>query len=296
VPRIVEAAGGKPVEFHSNNLMGTSGLAYVEAVRHGISVLHTASRPMANGPSVPSTESVVRNLELMGCSHSIDQALLPPVAEHFRRVGRAAGYLVDQVSEYDLFNVTHQVPGGMLGTLRAQLDQHGMADRIEEVLAETGEVRRELGWPVMATPLSQLVGTQAVLNVVTGQRYSMVPDEVVAYAVGHYGEPPAPIDPQVLDWIMASPRAAAIQAHPPEEPTLEELRARYGTGTDDDLLILKALIPERDIEAMQATGPVRRDYPLASPEIAEVRALMAATKTPYVRVATEAWELELRRS
>jgi len=148
----------------------------------------------------------------------------------------------------------------------------------------------------MATPLSQLVGTQAVLNVVTGQRYSMVPDEVVAYAVGHYGEPPAPIDPEVLDWIMASPRAAAIRAHPPEEPTLEELRARYGTGMDDDLLILKALIPERDVEAMQAAGPVRRDYPLASPEIEEVRALMAATRTPYVRVATEAWELELRRS
>ena len=208
VPRIIAAAAGKPVEFHSNNLMGTSGLAYVEAVRQGIGVLHTASRPMANGPSVPSTESVVRNLELMGCTHTIDKSLLAPVADHFRRVGQAAGFLVDQVSEYDLFNVTHQVPGGMLGTLRAQLDQHGMADRIEEVLAETAEVRRELGWPVMATPLSQLVGTQAVLNVVTGQRYSMVPDEVVAYAVGHYGEPPAPVDPQVLDWIMASPRAS----------------------------------------------------------------------------------------
>jgi len=296
VPRIIAAAAGKPVEFHSNNLMGTSGLAYVEAVRQGIGVLHTASRPMANGPSVPSTESVVRNLELMGCTHTIDKSLLAPVADHFRRVGQAAGFLVDQVSEYDLFNVTHQVPGGMLGTLRAQLDQHGMADRIEEVLAETAEVRRELGWPVMATPLSQLVGTQAVLNVVTGQRYSMVPDEVVAYAVGHYGEPPAPVDPQVLDWIMASPRAAAIRAHPPEQPTLEDLRARYGTGTDDDLLILRALMPERDIEAMHAARPVRRDYPLASPEIAEVRALMAATRTPYVRVATEAWELELRRA
>jgi oxaloacetate decarboxylase (Na+ extruding) subunit alpha len=243
VPKIIEAAAGKTVEFHSNNLMGTSGHAYVEAVRHGIRVLHTASRPMANGPSVPSTESVVRNLELMGCRHTIDKALLAPVADHFRRVGQAAGFPVDQVSEYDLFNVTHQVPGGMLGALRAQLEQHGMADRIEEVLAETAEVRRELGWPVMATPLSQLVGTQAVLNVVTGRRYSMVPDEVVAYAAGHYGEPPAPIDPQVLDWIMASPRAAAIQAQSAEEPTLEELRARYGTGTDDDLLILKALIP-----------------------------------------------------
>jgi oxaloacetate decarboxylase alpha subunit len=295
VPRIVAAAAGKPVEFHSNNLMGTSGLAYVEAVRHGIRVLHTASRPMANGPSVPSTESVVRNLELMGCTHAIDASLLAPVAEHFRRVGQAAGFLVDQVSEYDLFNVTHQVPGGMVGTLKAQLEQHGMTHRIDEVLAETAAVRRELGWPVMATPLSQLVGTQAVLNVVTGRRYGMVPDEVVAYAAGHYGAPPAPVDPEVLDRIMASPRAADVRAHPPDEPTLEELRARYGTGTDDDLLILKALLPERDIDAMRAAGPVRRDYPLAAPEIAEIRALMAAARTSYVRVANERWELELRR-
>jgi len=296
VPRIIEAAAGKPVEFHSNNLMGISGLAYVEAVKAGIRVLHTASRPMANGPSVPSTESVVRNLELMGCEHRIDKSLLPPVAEHFRRVGQAAGYLVDQVSEYDLFNVTHQVPGGMIGTLRAQLDQHGMAHRIEEVLAETGEVRRELGWPIMATPLSQLVGTQAVLNVVTGERYAMIPDEVVAYAVGHYGEPPAPIEPDVLDRIMSSSRAPEIEASPPEQPSLDELRARHGTGSDDDLLILRALIPESDIEAMRAAGPVRRDFPLSPPEVDEVRALMASSKARYVRVQTERLAVELRRS
>lgn len=295
VPRIIEAAAGKPVEFHSNNLMGTSGMAYVEAVKHGIRTLHTASRPMANGPSVPSTESVVRNLELMDCTHSIDKELLPRVAEHFRRVGKAAGYLVDQVSEYDLFNVAHQVPGGMIGTLRAQLEQHGMTHRIEEVLAETGAVRRDLGWPVMATPLSQLVGTQAVLNVVTGERYSIVPDEVVSYAVGHYGEPPAPIDPDVLDRIMGSGRAPEIGANPPEQPTLEELRRRHGTGGDDDLLILKALIPEPDIEAMRAAGPVRRDFPLTPPEVDEVRALMATSRARYVRVATERLEVELRR-
>ena len=297
VPKIIHAAAGKPVEFHSNNLMGTSGLAYVEAVRQGISILHTASRSMANGPSVPSTESVVRNLELMGHTHGLDTSLLPPVAEHFRKVGRAAGYLVDQVSEYDLFNVTHQVPGGMVGTLKAQLEQHDMSDRIEEVLAEAGTVRRELGWPVMATPLSQLVGTQAVMNVVTGERYTIVSDELIAYAAGHYGEPPAPIEPDVLDRIMSAPRAPAIAAGPPEQPTLEELRKRYGTD-DDDLLILKALIPESAIEAMQAAGPVERDFPLdplASPEIDEVSALIAAARTPYVRVATEAWEVELRR-
>jgi oxaloacetate decarboxylase alpha subunit len=231
----------------------------------------------------------------MGCEHRIDKSLLPPVAEHFRRVGKAAGYLVDQVSEYDLFNVTHQVPGGMIGTLRAQLDQHGMAHRIEEVLSETGEVRRELGWPIMATPLSQLVGTQAVLNVVTGERYSLIPDEVVAYAAGHYGSPPAPIEPDVLDRIMSSPRAPEIAASPPEQPTLEELRERHGTGRDDDLLILRALIPESDIEAMRAAGPVRRDYPLTPPEVEEVRALMASSQARYVRVQTERLAVELRR-
>jgi oxaloacetate decarboxylase (Na+ extruding) subunit alpha len=295
VPRILEAAGDKHVEFHSNNLMGISGLAYVEAVRHGIRILHTATRSMANGASVPSTESVVRNLEMLGFTHAIDTSLLPPVAEHFRRVGRAVGYLVDPVSEYDLFNVTHQVPGGMVGTLRAQLEQHGMAERIQEVLAETGVVRRDLGWPVMATPLSQLVGTQAVLNVVTGERYSLVPDEVVAYALGRYGEPPAAIEPDVLDRIMASPRAGEIAAAPPEEPSLEELRARYGTGTDDDLLILKALIPEGDIAAMQAAGRPRRDFPFVSSEVEEIRALMNTTQAPYVRACTERFDLELRR-
>jgi oxaloacetate decarboxylase alpha subunit len=295
MPQIVAAAAGKPVEFHSNNLMGTSGLAYVEAVRHGVRILHTATRSMANGPSVPSTESVVRNVELLGCTHGIDVSLLRAVEEHFRKVGRAAGFLVDQISEYDLFNVTHQVPGGMVGTLKAQLEQHGMTHRLDEVLAETGAVRRELGWPVMATPLSQLVGTQAVLNVVSKDRYALVPDEVVAYAAGHYGAPPAPIEPDVLDRIMASRRAKEIVAQPPEQPTLEELRARHGTGTDDDELILKALIPEADIQAMRAAGPVRRHYPLSSPEVAEMQTLMATVRMPYVHITTQQWDLELRR-
>lgn len=296
LPKIVAAAAPKPVEIHANNLMGTSGLTYVEAVKHGVKVLHTASRSMANGPSTPSTESVVRNLDLMGVDHGLDTSLLAPVEEHFRAVGRAAGYLVDQVSEYDLFNVTHQIPGGMVGTLKAQLEQHGMTHRLDEVLAETGRVREELGWPVMATPLSQLVGTQAVLNVVTGERYKLVPDQVVAYTAGHYGEPPAPIDPQVMERIMAADNAARVIANPPEQPSLEELRERHGTGPgEDDLLILRALIPEPDIAAMQAAGPVARDYPLLSAEVEEIRNLIGTVKSPYVRVATERWAIELNR-
>jgi oxaloacetate decarboxylase alpha subunit len=296
VPALQAAVGGKPLEFHSNNLMGTSGLAYVEAVKLGVTILHTASRPMANGPSVPSTESVVRNLELMGHEHAIDTRLLASVAEHFRAVGTAAGYPVDQVSEYDLFGAVHQIPGGMTGTLRNQLAQHGMSDRLDEVLTETAAVRRDLGYPIMATPFSQLVGTQAVLNVVTGERYSVVPDEVVAYAAGHYGDPPAPIDPDVHDRIMASPRSAEVVAQPPEEPSPAELRARHGTGTDDDELILRALLPAEAVDAMRAAGPVRRDYPLSGSEVDQVRALLAGTASPYLRVVTESMDLELRKS
>ena len=145
----------------------------------------------------------------------------------------------------------------------------------------------------MATPLSQLVGTQAVLNVVGGERYQLVPDQVVAYAAGHYGEPPAPIDPEVMERIMSAENAARVLASPPEQPSLEELRARHGTSPgEDDLLILKALIPESDIEAMQAAGPVARDFPLLAPEIAEIRTLIETVKSPYVRVSQRA----LRRS
>jgi oxaloacetate decarboxylase alpha subunit len=148
----------------------------------------------------------------------------------------------------------------------------------------------------MATPFSQLVGTQAVLNVVAGERYAVVPDEVVAYAAGHYGTPPAPVDADVLDRIMSSPRAAEIVAKAPEEPSLDELRARYGTGTDDDELILRALLPAQAVDAMRAAGPVRRDYPLSGPELDQVRALLSATGSPYLRLVTESMDLELKSS
>ena len=297
LPKIVAAAAPKPVEIHANNLMGTSGLTYVEAVRHGVTVLHTASRSMANGPSVPSTESVVRNLELMGVEHGLDTALLAPVDEHFRRVGRAAGHLVDQVSEYDLFNVTHQVPGGMVGTLKAQLEQHGMTHRLDEVLEETGRVREELGWPVMATPLSQLVGTQAVLNVVSRRALRARPRRGRRLR-GRPLRRAAGADRRRARWSGSWPPRTppgCSPARPSSRASRSCARATAPGPSEDDLLILRALIPESDIAAMQAAGPVARDYPLLAPEVAEMRQLIETVETPYVRVATERWGLELSR-
>jgi oxaloacetate decarboxylase alpha subunit len=295
LPGIVKNARGKKIEFHSNNLLGMSAKAYLDAIELGVSVIHTASRPMANGPSVPSTEIMTRNVELRGHSHSLDASLFRPVADHFEAVGKAAGFLVNQYAEYDEFSIEHQIPGGMMGTFKAQLAQHNMMDRLHDVLEETARVRRDLGYPGMATPFSQLVGIQAVLNIVTGKRYGTVPDEVVQYAAGYYGQTVAPIDPNVLDQIMHSPRAKEVLAHPPEQPTLEDLKKQYGTN-DEDELIMRATVPEADIVRMRAAGPVKRTYPLlSSPELERARQLMKLTTLPVIEIKSAAMTLSLKR-
>jgi oxaloacetate decarboxylase (Na+ extruding) subunit alpha len=296
LPAIVARAHGKPIELHSNNMLGQSAKAYMDAIEFGVTVLHTAVRPMANGPSIPSIEIMTRNVEMMGHTHDVDTSLLPPVADHFERVGKAAGYLVNQHYEYDVTALRHQIPGGMMGTLRTQLVQQNMLERLPDVLAEVATVRRELGYPGMATPFAQLVGTLAVLNIVTGKRYSVVPDEVIQYAAGFYGDPVAPIDPNVLDRIMSVPRAREILATPPEQPDIAELRRRHGTGEDDDELILRALVPAADLEKMRAAGPVRRDYPtLSSPQFERVQRLMKLATAPVVQVRSAELDLTLRR-
>jgi len=147
----------------------------------------------------------------------------------------------------------------------------------------------------MATPFSQLVGIQAVLNVVNGKRYSIVTDEIIQYAAGFYGETVAPIDPNVLDKIMNSPRAKEVVANPPQQPTIEELRKRHGTN-DDDELILRALVPEADLARMYAAGPVKQSFPLlSSPELDQVRRLMQLAKTPYVQMKIGEMEVEMIR-
>lgn len=296
VPALVKVAGGKPIEMHSNNLLGMSAKAYLDAIDFGVSVIHTASRPMANGPSVPSTEIMAKNITLKGHTHNLDESLFAPVAEHFEKVGKAAGFLVNQYAEYDVFSIEHQIPGGMMGTFKAQLANHNMMDKLDEVLDEVAAVRRDLGYPGMATPFSQLVGIQAVLNVVTGKRYGTVPDEVIQYAAEYYGKPVAPVDPDVMDKIMSSARAKDVLANPPEEPTLDDIKKQYGTE-DEDELIYRAFLPDADVAKMRAAGPVKTSYPLLStPELEQARKLMKIASMPVIEVKSSTLNMSLRRN
>jgi oxaloacetate decarboxylase alpha subunit len=147
IPALLAAAGTKPIEFHFHNNTGMGAVNYVTAVEAGARILHTCSRPLANGPSLPSTEQTLQNLRWMGRSHRIDESVLPKVADHCTRIAEQEDWPIGVPNEYNVFAYGHQLPGGMTGTLKSQLAQYGMADRLTEVLEECVRVREEMGHP-----------------------------------------------------------------------------------------------------------------------------------------------------
>jgi oxaloacetate decarboxylase (Na+ extruding) subunit alpha len=258
VPALLEAAGEVPVEWHFHNNTGMGAVNYMTAVRAGGRILHTCSRPLANGPSLPSTEQTIENLRWLGFEHALDESVLPGIAAHCERVARQEGFLVGTPNEYNVFAYQHHLPGGMTGTLKAQLAQYDMAERLPEVLEECVRVREELGHPISATPFSQLIGIQSVLNTVTGDRWSVVPEEVVIYLQGHFGQPPARVDEDVRDKVLSSPQGQRLAGWERPQPSLRELREQYGgQHLSDEELLLRYMVP---LEDLQAAGPPKPGY------------------------------------
>jgi len=254
LPEVMRAAGEKAVELHSHCTTGLAPVCYVEAARLGVAALHTAARPLANGTSQPSTERTIANLAELGIETGVDLESVAAISDHFEEVARRGGLPPGVPLEYDLSYYKHQVPGGMMTTLSRQLAEIGQEGRLPEVLEEVVRVREELGYPIMVTPFSQFVGTQAVFNVTNAKgRYGIVPDGVVSYALGHYGTPPGPIDADVLDVVLASRRARGL-SQPKPEPSLDDLRRTFGTDLSEEELLLRSVLPAAQVDAMLATS------------------------------------------
>jgi oxaloacetate decarboxylase alpha subunit len=151
-------------------------------------------------------------------------------------------------SEYDVFLYEHQLPGGMMGTLKNQLTEMGMENRMDELLEEVARVRKDFGYPVMATPYSQIVGSQAVFNITSGERYKIVPDEVIKYAAGIYGEPDGEMDQEVKDKILSSPKAKKLAGWAPPDISLEDIRKTIGSNLSDEQLLLRLLNPDAEVK------------------------------------------------
>ena len=276
IPVLRTAVGALPLQLHTHCLTGLGPICALEAIRLGVDTVHTATSVLAHGASQPPTEWVARNARRMGFAVSLNVDGLQPVADHFRYIAAREGKPLGRVAEYDPFHYEHQIPGGMISNLRSQLRDIDLEHRLDEILEESARVRRELGYPIMVSPFSQFVATQAALNVIQGERYATVPDEIRKYALGYYGQLPAPVDPDVLDRIVG--REQPVTARPGEllAPALERVRRERGPFTsDDDLLLAVFYNPEQYLKLVNAR-PIRTEYPVGRTPLATLIKELAA--------------------
>jgi len=295
IPAVRANLRGTPLELHSHCTIGLAPRTYLTAAELGVAVLQVACGPLANGTSLPDAQRVVANLRELGHRVDVDDHALALVVAYFARLARAESLPVGTPQEFDAAFLRHQVPGGVITTLRRHLAEVGLDERFDAVLAETGRVRAELGFPIMVTPFPQLVCTQALYNVVGRERYANVPDQVIRYALGSFGRPTAPIDPDVADRILSRPRARELAAEPPPA-TPEEVRRRFPRGISDEELLLRATMPAEQVDAMLAAGPARRRYdPELAPVLELLRGLAGRPRLAGLRVDTPDLSLELRR-
>jgi oxaloacetate decarboxylase alpha subunit len=294
VPAIRAAVHPKPLELHSHCTIGLAELAYMDAPEYGVSTLQCASGAAADGQSNPQALRVFRNLRELGHTVRVDEDALVEIDSYFTRLAAAEGLKVGRPQSFDAAYLHHQLPGGMIGTMRRHLAESRIAHVEEAVMAEIGRVRLELGWPIVMTPFAQMVLTQAVMNVTGKERYAVIPDEVIRYALGRFGKPNVPIDANIMDRIAALPRTRELRAEPPMAP-LAELRQRIGAQLSDEEFLLRATMPAGQVDAMRAAGPAPRHYdPSLRPVMELVRRLAARPDLTQVSLAKAGFRLDLR--
>lgn len=295
IPAIKAVIGEKPLELHAHCTISLGEASYYEAADLGIETLQGASGALGDGTSNPPLERLVTNLREFGHTVDIDDEALAEVSRYFTALADAEGLPKGAPMAFDGAYLRHQLPGGMVGTMRRHLADHRVSHLEGAVVEELGRVREELGWPIVMTPFAQMVLTQAVMNVTATERYAVIPDEVIRYAIGRFGRPNQPIAPEVMDRIMALPRTKELAAEP-AMADLPDLRKRIGADLSDEEFLLRATMPQGQVDAMKAAGPAPRVYdPTLRPAMALIRQLVARTDVARLSIDKPGFKLELER-
>jgi oxaloacetate decarboxylase (Na+ extruding) subunit alpha len=296
-PLFLDGFAGRPVELHSHGTIGLAPQMYVEGARLGFGTLHTAVAPLANGTSNPAAETTLHNLEASGLAHALDHDALAAMSAHFRELALDKRLPLGVPAEFDAAYYRHQMPGGMVTTMRRQLQEMRRPELFEAALEECARVRAEFGYPIMVTPVSQFVGTQAVMNVMGDERYANIPDDVVVYFLGHFGSPPAPPDPDVADRVLSLPRAEELRGVEPL--SLDGARERLGTRISDEELLLRLTMPAEQVDAMVEAEKGERPAPPRPGRDPLVRLLDEVSRRrsiTYLRLVRGEDVVEYRRS
>jgi oxaloacetate decarboxylase alpha subunit len=263
VPAVLRNSNNKIVEFHGHCNTGLGPVCMLEAIRQGIRIVHTSIPPLAYGTSHPSVFNILHNLRYMEYSGGVDEDVLKEISDRLKFIAEKEGRPEGVIPEYDVFYYRHQIPGGMMSTLRRQLQEAGKEAYMDQVLEEVVEVRKDLGYPIMVTPFAQFVGVQAAYNVVSGERYKFIPDGIIEYAAGWYGEPIVPIDKDVLDRIAHAPNAKKIFGKELPQPSVAELRRELEIGPEvsNEEFLLRYSLSEDEVNNMLAAGPIKTSFP-----------------------------------
>lgn len=241
-----------PLELHTHATSGMGSMTYLKAAEAGVDIIDTALSPFGEGTSQPSTEPLVYNFKGTEYDTGLDMDLLNKAAEYFRPIREKyieSGLMNPKLMGVDINTLIYQVPGGMLSNLVSQLKQQNAMDKFEEVLQEVPRVREDLGYPPLVTPTSQIVGTQAVMNVLSGDRYKIVPNEVKQLVRGMYGKTTVPIKDEIVKKILR--KGEVITCRPADliEPELEKIREEIAEYIEQDEDILtRALFPQPALE------------------------------------------------
>jgi len=297
IPVILRNSHGIPVELHSHCTTGLAPLVYLEAVKLGVTTIHTAIPPLADASSQPSVLNIMKNLRLLGYAPTINEEAIKPISDHFRCIAKREGLPIGAPIEYDFYQYVHQIPGGVISNLKHQLAGIKMGDRVEEVIGETVQVRKDLGYPIMVTPFSQFVVSQAAMNVMMGERYKQVGEEVIKYVLGFWGkEASALVDPNIKDRISSLPRAKELSKWEVPQPTIREVRQRLGgPGISDDELLLRFMIPEEEIRTMRLMGsPIKEYFTARNPLMALIYEL-SKQKLNYISIQKKDFSLTLQK-
>lgn len=294
IPAVQAALKGLPLELHSHCTIGLSQFNYLVAADLGINVLHTAVGPLGNGTSLPPAIQTIANLRAHGHHVDINEKALAEMTDYFTALAKAEGLPFGTPQQYDATFLRHQAAGGIMTTTRRQLAELGLEHKFEAVMEEVEHVRKELGSPIMVTPFPQIVCTQAFFNVTSHERYSNVPDQLIRYVLGRFGRPTATVDPGVLDRIMALPRTREIEQEP-AKMTLEATRRNFPASLTDEEFLLRAVMPQEQVDAMLKAEPFRRHYnPIISPVVKLLKGLQGRPDVTNLVVEKPDYRLELR--
>jgi oxaloacetate decarboxylase (Na+ extruding) subunit alpha len=246
--RALKAAVSIPIDLHTHYTSGVAGMTYLKAVEAGCDIIDTAMSPFAMGTSQPATEVMVETFKGTPYDTGYDQKLLAEIADYFRPLRDKAldtGLLNPKVMGVDIKTLLYQVPGGMLSNLVSQLKEQKQEDKYYEVLQEVPRVRKDFGEPPLVTPSSQIVGTQAVLNVLAGERYKMVTKETKAILSGEYGQTAKPFNPEVQKKVIGDKKPITCRPADLIEPELHKIEAEIAEWKEQDEDVLSyALFPQ----------------------------------------------------